>query len=736
VIGDVKQWTHVQITGQATEPLDVFARMHPDRILSRLICPRVLEADTSYIACIVPTYQVGVDAGLGREVAANATLDPAWTAAMTSIELPVYFHWEFATGGTGDFKSLVTRLQAQGELPGVGTRTLDVTTPGFGLEPRSATAIVPLGGALRVTAPAAPPVHELLADDLVDALGEDGVTPPMYGRWHAGAVVTARSNGTPGWLEGLNLDPRYRVAAGLGTKVVQDRQEDLMAAVWEQFGELERANQLLRHAQLAVAASERVVARHFAPLPDADLLLLAGPAFGRILVSQRRTARRVVVGSCAPIVAFSGAFRRIMRTRGPLGRRCTRLATPGFSDLMHPPAARPASLIDGLAAGRWNLPRPSHPDGAIATPAGLFTLRSREPLHPGRPATPVLDGQRLRPLRDLQAVFSRLAKRDADAGCTPLDVAALATSVRDALTPDVSIPPRVRAQIALPNHPRVFASNRLDPVMAAPVIPTPMIGPLLEFGQDWLLPGLVDVPPNTVTIVEPETSFIEAYMVGLNHEMGRELLWRGFPTDQRGTVFARFWDRRGTVASPTSPVPERDIPDIAAWDAKLPLGRHMMQAGAGIVLLIRGDLLQRYPRPTVFLQRARWNRDPQTGAIEYDGIIAKREPVPLPNDAAWAAHVHFPTFIGRASVDIGYFGFPVGRVEVCGADRTDLPATAKDHQAGWFVVFQEQPTEPRFGFPGSTATLPPGAAHAESIAASLIRPAFRLFVHASDLVTA
>ena len=34
-------------------------------------------------------------------------------------------------------------------------------------------------------------------------------------------------------------------------------------------------------------------------------------------------------------------------------------------------------------------------------------------------------------------------------------------------------------------------------------------------------------------------------MVGLNHEMMRELLWREYPTDQRGTAFHRFWGRSG-----------------------------------------------------------------------------------------------------------------------------------------------------------------------------------------------
>ena len=46
-------------------------------------------------------------------------------------------------------------------------------------------------------------------------------------------------------------------------------------------------------------------------------------------------------------------------------------------------------------------------------------------------------------------------------------------------------------------------------------------------------------------------------MVGSNHEMGRELLWRGYPTDQRGTYFAQFWDtsRRRVAAADMLPMP-------------------------------------------------------------------------------------------------------------------------------------------------------------------------------------
>ena len=38
-------------------------------------------------------------------------------------------------------------------------------------------------------------------------------------------------------------------------------------------------------------------------------------------------------------------------------------------------------------------------------------------------------------------------------------------------------------------------------------------------------------------VLETNPKFVEAFMVGLNTEMSHELLWRGFPTDQRGTYF-------------------------------------------------------------------------------------------------------------------------------------------------------------------------------------------------------
>ena len=88
-------------------------------------------------------------------------------------------------------------------------------------------------------------------------------------------------------------------------------------------------------------------------------------------------------------------------------------------------------------------------------------------------------------------------------------------------------------------------------------------------------------------------------MVGLNVEMGRELLWRGFPTDQRGTYFRHFWGNDGAAAarqrhrrSPrrtsggalgTAPpsAPARSVRAAAAQQPAAPLSErdHLLDAG-------------------------------------------------------------------------------------------------------------------------------------------------------------
>jgi hypothetical protein len=87
------------------------------------------------------------------------------------------------------------------------------------------------------------------------------LAPPLYGA--AQAKVAQVEVGSPNpWLEQLNLAPWHRAVARLGTRVVQEQQDALMASAWDQAAQLARVNQLLRQAQLGCRVAWSLHARH------------------------------------------------------------------------------------------------------------------------------------------------------------------------------------------------------------------------------------------------------------------------------------------------------------------------------------------------------------------------------------------------------------------------------------------------------------------------------------------
>lgn len=109
-LGDAWAWAHAQVMGTkgtsaAVEPTleRRLSESNAPHNLSRLVCPRRLDDRTSYVACVVPTFRVGADAGLGLTLAPGATLEPSWGTRAdfasgdpnAMIDLPVYL--TFAT---------------------------------------------------------------------------------------------------------------------------------------------------------------------------------------------------------------------------------------------------------------------------------------------------------------------------------------------------------------------------------------------------------------------------------------------------------------------------------------------------------------------------------------------------------------------------------------------------------------------------------------------------------------
>lgn len=278
----------------------------------------------------------------------------------------------------------------------------------------------------------------------------------------------------------------------------------------------------------------------------------------------------------------------------------------------------------------------------------------------------------------------------------PLDINNAVAKLKQSLDPAVAIPKR--AEFIL-NIPAKIKDSYLRPqktlvtVMAHPVFSEPMYRPMRDISSELLVPNLHLIANNTVSLMETNQRFIEAYMVGLNHEMGSELLWREFPTDQRGSYFRQFWDVGDAVnrnPDKTAAQIEEELLDITklhTWDRGTALGNHgnrpLPDAGeARLVLVVRGDLLKKYPTTVIYAQQAMWIKDkddPRRDIRELD-IINPAETT-----------IKEPIFKAEIEPDVYFLGFDLTATIAKG---NPVPA-ARD--PGWFFVFQERPGEPRFG---------------------------------------
>ncbi|HEY0130589.1 MAG TPA: hypothetical protein VGB57_04220, partial [Allosphingosinicella sp.] len=348
-----------------------------------------------------------------------------------------------------------------------------------------------------------------------------------------------------------------------------------------------------------------------------------------------------------------------------------------------------------------------------------FTLA--DPFAPGTPAAPTIrppgfgsDSPELARYKlALEPLFAEDRATAAIApvrASAPIDIARFAGDLLAAAHPRKIIPAKFETLIRLPGRIREEQREFFAPVMAYPVFDTPMYRHLLGLSDEHFVPNLQYVAQNSISVLETNQPFIEAYMLGLNHEFCREMLWREYPTDQRATCFRQFWDV-SSFLDISGKDPEllrddlRDIPPIHLWprDSKLGENDHRDRGGPAeneLVLVIRGDLLKRYPNAVIYAQRAQW----QTTDGVIDNTLERRLVQLTPEQEANPPEglLKTPIYEARADPDIYFFGFdltaPVARGEK-GDDPGDDP--------GWFFVIKERPGEARFGFDverGSTDT--------------------------------
>lgn len=750
-------WAHVQVAGYdpaVDTDIQALITQSPERVCSRIICPRKLEPNTAYHACLVPTFEAGRLAGLPDSKAAGTEhLQPAWTTptqAGTSVKLPVYHSFEFSTGQAGDFESLVRKLVPRSLDSTVGVKRLGISDPGCDVGPLASNhpmAVVGMVGALKgVDTPSdqtvsdpddtyATYIGELL--ELLNSGAEftsDLVTPPLYGRWHGAArQITENEAQTPAWLRELNLTPWHRAAGGLGAIIVEENQRALMTSAWEQAGDLVEVNKAKRQAALSARLVESKHRRWFKNLSWQKLLQTTGPAHSRLVPDgSDQSVRGQLEDTKFQRAVISTAMRKLTRRRGPMARRFNQgnEQTDGFDtlvDRVRSETARPLPeerFVRGMRTmeeisaelnpdgGRrpfdWN-----EDDNAPVTFSGMHTgifeeLAADEDndnesiLRTGGTSTrgtwsdvspsstpSVRAFARAMAPHILQLARQRDLVRSADS--RPLLGSGDAQSLADAITecnPAAWVKRRLSARTFLPETVHQSTQRPFARTLVGPTFPQPMYEALRSYNPEFILAGAGAIPANTVGLLTTNRAFIEAFMVGLNHSMSREFLWQEYPADLRATYFTQFWDALDAdpdEGQPEDAAPPADITAINTWarsseladeedEDHNPSASPDRKSAQNAVLLIRGELLQRYPRTVIYVAEA------SAGS---------------PRQLTAAVTQSYPIFRATLGTDITCLGFQLTVEDLLGNDT---------YPNGWFFVLEEQPTEPRFGLDAKADT--------------------------------
>ena len=838
--------TNPNLVAQAAQNVINTAR---DTACSRMLCPRKLKPKTGYHVFLIPAFESGRLAGLGIDPkplfddAANAltATSSSWEpyavpANRPSATLfPFYHRWYFRTAETGDFESLVRLLKPKIVDSRVGQRDMDVTDPApniTGIEDPELGGILRLGGALKAPFEtlgaeekaeftkfdewAVPEPHVFQSQlasfvNLADSYQEVGatanndpnlnesvqddpdplITPPLYGRWHAATerLLTERDGSSvahpTNWVHDLNLDPRWRTAAGFGTKVIQENDETYMEAAWDQIGTVLEANRRIRQAQLAKIAGRYLHQLHIegaATVSPAALLMMVSPMKGRV-VSEGITVHHRIAESPMSLAMTSTAMRRLIRPGGKVARRLNLVAAGSRAALVEnanagtvtaaPPKKTPANILTpddlsnsiapGSAAdqrwariGKWIrehwllfiglillavlivlllfgfgvigfLVAAAIVAGAVAIwrrarrsadqqvfsdslkeknlkPAAVDSLPGANgfrvtpqinPLNAPAPVT-VARGETDNPeaarfknaLRDQYRLIDTSGVLGKVPEPVPLTLTQVAKDIKAEIKPDLTVPRWILSGINIPPRIKEQTGEDFVEVMAYPEFDLPMYEPLVKADKDGFVPNLHLVEPDSVTLLETNQRFIEAYMVGINHEFARELLWREYPTDQRGSYFRQFWDVRKKIAEATDKVAARellkDIKPLHRWPPESDLGDNdNRETGPTpeeeLVLVIRGELLKKYPNTIISAQPAKWQLT--------NGVPDKSRERLLDDSVAPI----FPLYEARVPPDIYFFGFDLTAKVARGDDTVD-------DKPGFFFRIEEVPGDARFGF--------------------------------------
>jgi hypothetical protein len=787
-------WAHIHANASIennTEGINSFLadlQQNPDLALSRIICPRKLNENTSYTAFLVPAFETGRLAGLGKATTGIKAQKHSWSGGNidNGKNFPVYYQWNFETGIEGDFENLAEKLDI-GSLTDAGKRNMDINDPGFGIDTSNTiTKVIGLESALKpigfiqslwpdrgnvtnnyyyiqaqqiysvlpkdvpynenvkyfnnlnkqinkiidlsknalpeekqikeniikiknITTTSVPKgVDEvqfyleqlelingilretfiLVKDDMyfVDQLEtilnsrkgisfdtETGtatiyndlktiddpiITPPVYGISYVPDDVEIFWE-DPKWINELNLDPRQRAIAGIGAQVVRQNQSEFMEIAWSQVDGILNINQMIKEAELVIQTDYSLYNKYLPTGNINQLLDFLSPMQNSIIVDNNTLNyqfKNSQIPSAIGSVVTKKIFGRAKRFFKKTGRSISQIG----KDLY-------------LNFNRTSDPISAAPPKKTPDNFGLTVQQVIDSINK------TIDELKLRDIKDLVVIPEQsytsagkyleyfqnfnntvLKLKDTEVKINPviLPLENWAEKILDFISPLNTISKAVFARYSFSDN--RLKNNNLRPILAYPEIPFPTFEYLRKISSEFLISNLKNIPDNTVTALDTNTKFIEAFMVGLNHEMGKELMWNEYPTDMQGTYFRKFWDDNDYFGEG-----EIKLKEINLWNSSL--GDNIDQDfDNSVFLIIRGELFRKYPNVLIYAQKS--NLNGTTFSLGEDKL--------------------YPESRANITEDTYLLKFKISSDELLG-DLTTNP--------GWFFIFQERPGQLRFG---------------------------------------
>lgn len=606
------------------------------------------------------------------------------------------------------------------------------------------------------------------------------VAPPLYGAFYRNSAAPKTAPDSlftqppaTHWYSQLNLNPVYRVGASQGTTVVQRDQDSLMDRAWDQREAGFAAQQLIHRWHYSAELSTNLVAKKIDPLisdgaadpgktwtalsfvaPMNRFLNASGKNFNTAF--QERTFANV----------FNGAFKRLISKNKNIKSRTG--VNRNLKDVaINPGGAGGGVVVSRDAAASVNVNVNTNVAFFSSTAVMVYYVPAKvDPLL--KSLTNIFNQLNLLLKAHMLAIRfgtdSPLEAKDTAlkamgyAGYTECKTAIgnLKTFFTPAAVPTPpivftdlflykQISSQVRPMTTITAKVKAVKGLSVDgttedwmkPPENGPQFPEPMFKPLAEISTDFILPGLSEIPVDRALVLGTNQAFIEAYMVGLNHEIAREFLWREFPAPLNGTPFRQFWDTRNVPKNASNQEQFKDIKIISSWgNNKIGANKPGGLGQDRVVLLIRGELFRKYPYTEVFMQQAEW---------VIPGV--KRKPKP-------GGELIKPIFSAQINPDYYFIGFEKKEREAVGADGTPgyyfvLRERAGEIQFGldkdldpdspsWVSIQTEVPEHscinadlPKFRALQKTASL---RTRSDGIASLLYQRPFSLFLHAARLI--